>query len=345
MSGKRIPFNLTLVLSLFLLLPAPAPGAQKFKFALPWVPFGRDSGWFSALEKGYYAEEGLDVTIHRGFGGADSIQKLVAGAYKIGTTDPGSLLLARAQGIKIVMVGMYHDKAPFVLRWLEGSGIKSLKDLEGRTVGAPPGDSNLKVLPVLMEANGVDFKKLKIVNMQPAAREPMLLSGKLDVVTGFHIQQPSIAAMAAKQGKKVKMTLFADHGVDVYGYGIIALESYMRQDPKTLRKFLRASVKGMAYSIEHPGEAVKFFLKRYPAADPKTNRQVWDLTIDGMLTEEQMRLGIWRMERKKWVKTRDVLSKGYGLKVKFAVDDLYTNDFLPVVMPPKRGPRTIPRLW
>ena len=52
-------------------------------------------------------------------------------------TDPGSLMLGQAQGIKVKMVGMYHDKAPFVLRWLDDSGIKSLKDLEGKTVGAP----------------------------------------------------------------------------------------------------------------------------------------------------------------------------------------------------------------
>ncbi len=142
MRGARLAIFLTCALAFFVLLPAPNPRAESVRFALGWVPFGRDAGWFAAVEKGFYAAEGLQVTISRGFGGADSIQKLGAGTFDVGMTDPGSLLLGRAKGIKIKMVGMYHDKAPFVLRWLEGSGINSLKDLEGKTVGAPAGDSN-----------------------------------------------------------------------------------------------------------------------------------------------------------------------------------------------------------
>jgi NitT/TauT family transport system substrate-binding protein len=345
MRGARLSIFFACALAFFVLLPTPNPRAESVRFALGWVPFGRDAGWFAAVEKGLYAAEGLQVTISRGFGGADSIQKLGAGTFDVGMTDPGSLLLGRAKGIKIKMVGMYHDKAPFVLRWLEGSGINSLKDLEGKTVGAPAGDSNLKILPALMELNGLDFKKIKVIHVAPAARESMLVSGKLDAVTGFHIQQPMINVMAGKQGKKVKMVLFADHGVDVYGFGVAVMEDYAKANAGTLRKFMRASVKGMAFGIEHPDEAVKMWLKHYPQGNPKTNRQVWDLTIDGMLTKEQMKLGIWRMERKKWVTTRDILTKGYGLKVKIPVDDLYTNEYLPTIMSPKRGPRKIPRLW
>jgi len=345
---RRVAFRIYMISVLAFLFVLPAQnshGVDEVGFVLPWVPFGRDAGWYPAVEKGFYAAEGLKVRIDRGYGGADNIKKVAAGSYDIGGVDTGSLLLARDQGIKMKIVGMYHDKAPFVLRWMEGSGIKSLKDLEGKTVGAPAGDSNLKVLPALMSLNGLDFKKIKVINVDPTAREGMLVAGKLDAITGFHIQQPTIDAMAGKQGKKVKMTLFADNGIDVYGLGMNVTESYMQEKGEILKKFLRASVKSMAYSVEHPDEAVKLWLKHYPQADPKINRQVWDLTIDGMLTDEQMRLGIWRMDRGKWERTRDILSKGYGLKKKIPVEDLYTNEFLPTVKPPKRGSRTIARQW
>jgi NitT/TauT family transport system substrate-binding protein len=313
--------------------------------ALGWFPFGRDAGFYPGLEKGYYAEEGLEVRIDRGFGGADNTKKLAAKAYEVTNIDPGSLLVARSQGIGVRMIGMYHDKAPFVLRWLEGSGIKGPKDLEGRTLGAPAGDSNLFVLPVLAELNGVDFKKIKIINVDPAAREAMLVAGKVDVITGFIVQEPIVMAMAAKQGKKVKTVLFADYGVDVYGFGVAVTDEYVKEKGETLRKFLRASVKAMTYAIEHPEETVKMWHKHHPAGDLKTNREVWDITLDIMLTPEQERLGIWRMDAKKWERTRDILTKGYNLTAKVPVEDLYTNDYLPQVMPPKRGPRAFPRLW
>lgn len=345
MKRSKMAVPLVLIMGLFMLLPGKMSYAEPVRFALGWVPFGRDAGWFAAVEKGYFSAEGLKVTISRGFGGADSVQKLGAGKFDVGMTDPGSLMLGQAQGIKIKMVGMYHDKAPFVLRWLDDSGIKSLKDLEGKTVGAPAGDSNLKLLPALLELNGIDFKKINVIHVTPAARESMLVSGKVNVVTGFHIQQPMIDVLAGKQGKKVKMTLYADHGVDVYGFGVAVMEKYGMENAGTLRKFMRAAVKGMAYGISNPDETVKMWLKHYPQGDPMTNRQVWDLTIDGMLTPEQMKLGIWRMEHKKWVTTRDILTKGYNLKTKLPVNALYTNEYLPTITAPKRGPRTIPRLW
>ena len=175
----------------------------------------------------------------------------------------------------------------------------------------------------------------------------MLVSGKVNVVTGFHIQQPMIDVLAGKQGKKVKDDpLRGSWGwTFFYGFGVAVMEKYGMENAGTLRKFMRAAVKGMAYGISNPDETVKMWLKHYPQGDPMTNRQVWDLTIDGMLTPEQMKLGIWRMEHKKWVTTRDILTKGYNLKTKLPVNALYTNEYLPTITAPKRGPRTIPRLW
>lgn len=322
-----------------------APFAQEFKHMVAWVPSGRDTAFYPGVEKGFYREEGLQVTILRGYGGGDATKQLVARSVNTASPDTGSLLLARAQGQPLRMIAMYHDRAPFVFRFLEDSGVKSLKDIAEKTIGTPVGDANRAVLPALAELNGLDFNKFKLIAVDPAGREAGLLARATEVITGFDYIEPIMQAMAAKQRKKVRTLFMADYGLNIYGLGIGVNEAYAKANAETLRKFMRASVRSLGYAIEHPDEAVKMWLKHFPHGDARVNREVWDVTLDGMLSPEQEKHGLWRMDRNKWVLTRDVLTKGYKLTKVVPVEDLYTNDYLPVVMPSKRGARVFPKMW
>ena len=116
-------------------LPAAAQEKKTVNFVLDWIVGGRHTGWFTALHKGYYAEEGLDVRISRGYGSSNGIQRVASGQSDVGFNDIASAILARAKdGVPIKAVAVSYAKHPSAIFTLKKYNIKTLKDLEGKTV-------------------------------------------------------------------------------------------------------------------------------------------------------------------------------------------------------------------
>ena len=317
---------------------------EKVAFTPGWIFYGIDLAWFTAQDKGYYAQEGLVVTISRGYGGGRTAKDLVGGKVDIGGTDPGNLLRFRAKGAALKAVSMWFDRAPYAILTLEGSPIKSLKDLEGRSIGTPSWDSTWSIFPAVARINGIDLKKINQIEVSPAVREVGLLTGNYDASTNFVTNLPVVLKAAAKQGKKIRSFILAKHGLDIYANSIVTTEKFIRGRPDVLRGFLKATLRGAAYAMEHPDEATAILLKYAPTADRKANRQTWDLTVDLWLTPDAKRLGLGHMTEKKWTRTRDILTKNLKIPVVIPTKDLYTNDFLPKIFP-KRGPRVFPPIF
>ena len=343
---KRVLF---LLIAAMLLLPGAQQasfGAEKVVFNLGWIPYGRDLSWFNALEGGMYKAEGLDVKIVRGYGGGKTAKDLASGTgADIGGADTASVVLGRARGLPLKVVVMQHDIAPFVVRTLEGNGVNSLKDLEGKKFGTPAGDATWNNFPTLAKINGFDINKMQVINVAPAARETGLLGGQYAAATGFVTQVPIFRRMAAKQGKKEKIFLLAQNGMDFYGYGYCATDKTLATRGDMVRKFLGASMKGLAAAIQDPETAMDRFIKHAPTAARGPNREVWDITLDLWLTDDQKRLGLGWMTDEKWRRTRDIIVKANNIKANIPLSDLYTNDYLPKIMPPKRAPRAIEQVF
>lgn len=328
------------------LLVGAVSAAEKFEFNLGWVPFGRDVAWYTALERGYYSDEGLDVRIVRGYGGRDTALKIAAGQGDIGTVDTASIVVGRDKGLGLRMVLMQHDKAPYVIWTTKGSGVNKIQDLEGRTLGTPQGDATWSNFPALAEINKFDIKKIKVVNIEPASRAPMLMAGRFDASTGFVLEYPLLAFLGKKSNRQPKFLLLANCcGLDIYGVGLAATDKMLAQKPEAMRRFLKASIRGLAYAISHPDESVQYLFKHAPMIKKPPNRMVWDITLDLWLVPDQIRMGLGRMSRKKWVRTRNILVKANNIQKGIPVENLYSNDYLPKVLPPKRGSRKIPRLF
>lgn len=326
------------------LIPKGVFAAEKVTFTSGWIFYGRDMAWFTAKDKGYFAEEGVDINLVRGFGGGDAAKRLIGGTLDIAALDTSNLITLRAKGETFKSIGMWFDRPPFAIVTLGNSPIKSLKDLEGRSIGTPSADSSWMTFPVVAKMNGIDLGKIKHIEVSPAVRDSGLLAGNYDASTNYVTSLPLVFRAAAKQGKKIRYFLFAKHGLDIYAQGLVTSEKNLRERPNTIRGFLKAAMRGAAYAMEHPEEATDILLKNVPAADRETNRQTWDLTIDLWLTPDAERLGIGWMTEEKWARTRDIMTKAMNLSAQLPTKDLYTNEFLPKIFP-KRGPRVFPTIF
>ena len=118
---------------------APAD-AEKVTLTLNWVPYGEHAPFYFGLEKGFYADEGIDLEIEPGNGSGATIQAVAQGQTTFGWADTPPLLKAISTGMPVKSVGVFLQKGPASLEFLSDQKISEPQDLKGKTVGGTPGD-------------------------------------------------------------------------------------------------------------------------------------------------------------------------------------------------------------
>src|SRR5438477_4852129 len=169
----------------FLATAAAAQTPEKFTFALNWFAVGDHAAYWVALEKGYFTQRGLDVTLENSKGSGGSIAKVDTGRADAGLADTAVVIAALARTAKIIIVGMVFDKTPLNVFSSKEKAILKPKDLEGKTIAAPPGDSQRQVWPAFVKANQIDDSKVTWVNVEPAAKIAALAEKRVDAVADY----------------------------------------------------------------------------------------------------------------------------------------------------------------
>jgi NitT/TauT family transport system substrate-binding protein len=258
---------------------APSAFAQAkvpIRFQLDWVWQGPHAFFLLAQDRGYFAKEGLDVTFDQGKGSGVAVNSVASGVYDAGFGDTNAVIRLAAQkpGEQPVAVYMLYNRAPFVIATLASSGIKTPRDLEGRSLGAPAGDAALGLLPVFAKANGVDASKIKITNMAPNLREPMLQKKEVDAIAGF-INTIWFAAQAVGINPEKELNIFryGDMGVAGYGNSILFTQKFVKENPEAVRGFLRALTRGVQDVLANPEAGVDAVMKRDPLLNRDNQRE------------------------------------------------------------------------
>lgn len=309
-------------------LPAPAAEKKTVNFVLDWIVGGRHSGWFTALHKGYYAEEGLDVKISRGYGSSGGIQRMAAGQADLTFNDIATAILARAKdGAPIKAVAVSYAKHPSAIFTLKKHNIKTLKDLEGKTLIDSAGSTNISLFPILAKVAGVDADKVKWVIVAPDAKMQMFKAEKGHGVLFYNMQLPLMEKASADQGG-VNMIVFGDY-LPLYSNGILVSDDYLAKNPDTVRRFIRASMKGWAYAFTNPDEAVALLRKDNPLLEADIAKAETILVKDLMESPEAKKHGLGYMDEAKMRETRDTMLRLFDVKKTVDLKDLYTNDYLP----------------
>src|SRR4029079_17592215 len=133
-------------LALLLALPA-AMAQEKMQLQLNWFQLADHAPVYLAMKKGYFKEEGIELTVLRGSGWADSAKKIDLGQADVGISDAPTVLTAISKGANLKMVAVVFDKAGNNVFFRKTAAIKTPKDLVGKKIAVPPADSHRVLWP------------------------------------------------------------------------------------------------------------------------------------------------------------------------------------------------------
>jgi len=312
-----------------------AQPAQKLVFALNWFAVGDHAAYWVALDKGYYKSRGLEVELQNSKGSGDSIAKVDTGRADIGLADAVVVIPRVAQGAKIKIVGAVFDNTPLNIWTRKDTGITKPKDLEGKTLAAPPGDSQRQLFPAFAKVNGVDASKITWLTIEPAAKFVALAEKRADAVPDYTTGQPFWEKAVGKDNL-VRMP-WHQYGFDTYSMSIMASEKTLAERPKALRDFLAASYTGWRDVMADPKAALEIFKRRVPDIDVTLIEPNLMLGLELMRTERYAKNRIGWMDRGKMCGTVEFINTYMpDMPRKVGCDEVFTNDFLTKIEPPRR---------
>ena len=302
----------------------PAAQAVEINFTTDFGFYGRQSYFYVAYDKGYYKQEGIDLNFLRGQGSIDAIKKVASGAAKIGFADAGALVLARGNdGIPVKLLAIVYASPPHAVFALADSGIKAPKDLEGKTLA----DSAFSAIPLIFNAYapaaGIDVKKVKWITAEVSSLPSLLATGRVDGIGQFTVGEPLLAD--AVKPKKLVRFAYKDAGLDYYGNGIVATEQTIKEDPKLLKGFVRATLKGMRDAFADPAAAGAIMHKYHKEISAEVAAGETEKVRELAVVSGQS-LGLIdgaRIER-----TIAVMQKAYPIKHPVKPQDMYVPGFV-----------------
>lgn len=223
-----------------------ASAASPFAMQAAWINDAEFAGYFLAIDKGYYAAEGLDLTYLPG--GPDVIPEstIIAGRADIALTTPDTTIRAIVeQGAKFKIIGAQYQKNPIGIVSLKKNLIASPKDLIGKTLAVPP--VNTSTVAAMFAANGIDIAKVNIV---PYAYDPTpLIQGEIDASLDFTTNVPYTISTL---GEEAHSFLLYDFGVTIFNDCVVVTEETLATKRGELVAWLRASRKGWAENLADP---------------------------------------------------------------------------------------------
>jgi len=264
-------------------------GLIPINFQTDWYPQPEHGGFYEALLKGYYRQEGLDVTILPG-GPYNSVEQQVStGAAQFGMGSSDHVLEADSRGQQLVAIAATMQRDPQGILLHANSPVHAFPDLEGHTVAVKAGSTWFEYL--------VHRYNLKTVREIPATYS----------IANFlqdpnYIQQIFVTSepfFARKAGADIRTLLISDTGYSPYRV-FFTSRGYLAQHPDIVEKFVRASLRGWRDYMQDPSLVNAELLKRNPAQQPEQMQFTWQALKDGRFIDDGNPARTGQLDPSRW---------------------------------------------
>lgn len=300
---------------------------KKASLRLDWLPTGYHAPLFLAAQEGYYKDEGIDLEILDGKGSSTTIQLIATGKETFGFAGVNVLAKGSGEVKNVKMICGFIQQNPNAIISLQGSGIESVKDIEGKTYGHTPG-SETSPFSAVAGASGVAMDKVKTVQLTPDTMYSALLQGQVDFIHHW----------VFTDGVKINRTktiatpiLDSENGADILGSGLIATTDTLEKDPDLVRGFLKATIKGMEAAVADPDKAVDAMVKARPGVSTDKDLMLEQMkgAVPFLHTKASEGDPYCKVAQEDLERTDEIMKKYDDLPTSISVVDLATNEYLP----------------
>ncbi len=255
-------------------------GLMKFDHQLGWVKGIQFGGYLAALDRGYLADEGLDVNFVAGGPGTDYRTLVSSGRALVSESNVAGMIDGYQRGQPLVAFAAVMQRDPGAIMSPASKPIRSVHDMVGKTLGVP-NSVRAQLLPLIRHA-GIDPESIRLV---PVGSDPSLLaSGQVD---GYYSWSTTAVPALRKIGFEPFWLPISDLGVPGYGQVLIARRDTFHQHRDVLVRYTRALIKGWAWVAANPHEAAEMVVRKY--APPGTD--LGEQTIQADMMKEFITAG------------------------------------------------------
>jgi NitT/TauT family transport system substrate-binding protein len=319
----KILFGLAIALPL--IMSTQVQAQDNVSLRLNWYLGGLHVPFYFGVDKGFYKQEGINLTINEGRGSANTVQVVGAGTDTFGLADSSSIINLISKGGEIKSVMNILSSTGFSVVSAAASGIRTPKDLEGKTLAVSPGDPIRGLLEALAAHNKVDISKVKFVQVDPAAKVVTVLEKRADGLLGGADDQ---FFLLKYRGVEPHALRFADHGANIVGMAIFTGNNTIKTNPDLVRRFVKATKRAWEEAKKTPDAAVDVAMKVKPDINRQSTKDQMLVDfelIDSMNVKGQIGLG----HEKDWTQTIELLKKYRSLETQQNWTAFHTNEFLP----------------
>jgi NitT/TauT family transport system substrate-binding protein len=311
--------------SVMLMISPHVHAEDNVSLRLNWYLGGLHVPFYYGLEKGFYKQEGIQLTINEGRGSANTVQVVAAGTDTFGLADSSSVINLVSKGGEIKSVMNILSSTGFSVVSAASAGIRKPKDLEGKTLAVSPGDPIRGLLEALAAANKVDTSKINFVQVDPAAKVVSVLEKRADGLLGGADDQ---FFLIKYKGVEPHALRFADHGANIVGMTILTGNNTIKANPDLVRRFVKATKRSWDEAKKNPDAAVDAAMKVKPDLNRQSTKDQMLVDFD-LMDSPNVKGQTGFGHEKDWNQTIDLLKKYRGLETQLNWTDFHTNEFLP----------------
>lgn len=308
------------------------PGtAQAFSLALDFYVNPDHAGIYEAIDDGYFREAGLDVQPQTPSDPSAPIREVAAGRVDLAISYEPEVLLAHDQGLPVKAVAALVPTPLTSLIWLKESGIKDVKDLQGKTIataGIPYQEAYLKTI---LDRAGLSTSDVKTVDVQQGLL-PALVGGRAQAMLGGFLNVEGVDLQL--RGKDPTVIPVDKLGIPTYNELVLVANSDTLDDKsEDLRLFLEALERGTKAAVADPAGATKDILEAGKGLDPKITAAEVRKTLP-LLLPKDTKHPYGYMDPSQWQEFAQFFADNGEIKALPQIDDVLNNDLLPGTQKP-----------
>ena len=252
-------FTLLLIGALLLFCTGQIQAApERVSIQLKWQHAFQFAGYYAAIEKGFYRDAGLEVTLKPLDFSKDNVEQVIAGESEYGVSD-STLVIYHLKGKPVVLLNQFFQHSPLVFLSHRDSGIVSPYEMVGKSVAFNnnnKGDASLNSL--LINTLG-DLSKINQIEYDSTYFQ-QFIDRKIDVIFAYSTNEPYLLKA---QGVDVNIINPQSYGIDYYGDNLFTSHKELKEHPERVEKVIQATKKGWQYALDHPDEIIQLIRDKY----------------------------------------------------------------------------------